>query len=140
MLVSKVSLLERCISFQEQCFPSAKWIPSKEDPTQFTLGPQHSIIPWLTIDPSKSTDLESNDVTRECNPLVVTLQPGEVLFLPALWFHSVSQTSNEHGICMAVNYWYNMDFTSPLYSMFNFLRNITMIQDGRSGEIEINKD
>ena len=140
MLVSKVSSSVKLSHVLEQSFPSAKWAPSKEDPTQFTLNPQDSTTPWLTVDPSKPTPPESSDFITECKPLVVTLQPGEVLYLPALWFHSVSQTSNEHGICMAVNYWYNMDFSCPLYSIFNFLRNITMIGDGRSEEIGFDKD
>jgi hypothetical protein len=140
MLVSKVSLSANLSHVLEQSFPSANWVPSKEYPTHFTLNPKDSTTPWLTVDPSKPSTPESGDIVRECKPLVVALQPGEVLYLPALWFHSVSQTSNEHGICMAVNYWYNMDFSCPLYSMFNFLRNVTMIEDGRSEEIELNKD
>jgi len=39
-------------------------------------------------------------------PLVVTVQPGEVLYLPSLWHHFVEQTGGEEGFCVAVNFWY----------------------------------
>ena len=87
-------------------------------------------MPWLTVDPRA---LPKNS---PCKPLVVTLCPGEVLYLPALWFHSVAQVPDNNGLCIAVNYWYNMDFTGPLYPLFNFLRHITMIEDGRAEDIE----
>jgi jumonji domain-containing protein 7 len=35
----------------------------------------------------------------------VTLEPGDMLYLPALWYHKVSQSCGEEGICVAVNYW-----------------------------------
>jgi hypothetical protein len=41
---------------------------------------------------------------------------------------------------MAVNYWYDMDFTTPLYPFFNFLHNTTMIEDGRSEEIQLDTE
>ncbi|CAL1265047.1 unnamed protein product [Larinioides sclopetarius] len=37
---------------------------------------------------------------------VVDVCPGDVLYLPAMWFHEVHQTDK----CIAVNYWYDMKF------------------------------
>lgn len=94
------------------------------------------MVPWLTIDPRTIFTKSHDPLTQACNPLVVTLHPGQVLYLPALWFHSVAQTPDENGLCVAVNYWYNMDFTGPLYPLFNFLRHVSMIEEGRAEEIE----
>lgn len=70
----------------------------------------------------------------------MTLQPGEVLYLPSLWFHSVFQTPNAEGLCVAVNYWYDMDFTGPVYPLYNFVRHSTMIEEGRPGEITLDPE
>jgi peptidyl-lysine (3S)-dioxygenase / protease len=72
--------------------------------------------------------------------MVVTLHPGQVLYLPALWFHAVKQEPNAEGLCVAVNYWYDMDFTGPLYPMFNFLKNSTMVEDGRGHNIRLDQE
>jgi len=66
----------------------------------------------------------------------ITVDPGDVLYLPALWYHSVSQRSSATGLCIAVNYWYDMDFSAPLYPMFNFVKYLTMLRDGRSDEVQ----
>ena len=137
---SFINFVRKQISFLERRFPSARWILTNENPTQFILDPQDSTMPWLTVDPSLLNVFKSDDITRACRPLEVTLQPGEVLYLPALWFHAVSQSSNSHGLCMAVNYWYNMDFSGQLYSMFNFLRNVTLLEDGRPEEIQLDPE
>ncbi len=39
------------------------------------------------------------------SPMRVTLGKGDILYLPALWYHKVSQTCDDEGICCAVNYW-----------------------------------
>ena len=36
----------------------------------------------------------------------VRVGPGELLFLPALWWHAVSQHGGEEGSTVAVNFWY----------------------------------
>lgn len=91
------------------------------------------------VDPSAPN--ESDDkIANICKPILVTLQQGEVLYLPALWFHAVTQQSNSEGLCVAVNYWYDMDFTGPLYPMFNFLKNVTKLEEGRTEEIQLEQD
>jgi peptidyl-lysine (3S)-dioxygenase / protease len=49
----------------------------------------------------------------------VQVQAGELLYLPSLWFHRVTQTRETLGI----NYWYDMKFDSPLWCYFNLLQN-----------------
>ncbi|KAI5777379.1 cupin-like domain-containing protein [Geopyxis carbonaria] len=66
----------------------------------------------------------SDGFSNGCRPLRVSLQPGDVLYLPALWYHQVSQSCSEEGICCAVNYWYDMDFTASLYHSVDFVRSI----------------
>ena len=117
-------------------------MPSGVDSSGLEIRPEltGSSVPWLTTDPT-TVDLESPDtLIRNCKPIVVTLYPGQVLYLPALWFHSVFQTPSEQGLCVAVNYWYDMDFAGPLYPLFNFLRHSTMVEDGRSEEISMDPD
>lgn len=38
-------------------------------------------------------------------PMRVKLEQGDMLYLPALWYHKVSQECSKEGICVAVNYW-----------------------------------
>lgn len=53
-------------------------------------------------------DLEDASSMRELRPLIASVGPGEVLFLPALWWHAVSQKNGADGeCCVAVNYWYD---------------------------------
>jgi hypothetical protein len=142
ILVSKAQKLKRTLlTGLERVFPSARWTPSKEDPAQLVIKPLDGTTPWLTIDPSSISESEHQDpILPSCKTLVVTLLPGEVLYLPALWFHAVSQTTNSNGLCIAVNYWYDMDFSAPLYPMFNFIRHSAMIEDGRSDEIVLDTE
>ena len=120
----------------ERRFPSARWKPSTVNPTTLELEPVNSDVPWLTVDPATITS-NSPTLTRHCKPLVVTLAPGQVLYLPTLWFHSVFQLPNPHGLCVAINFWYDMDFTTPIYPLYNYLRHTTMIAQSRSQEIPI---
>ena len=41
----------------------------------------------------------------------VTIEKGETLYLPALWYHQVGQTHRKDPYTIAVNSWYDMSFT-----------------------------
>ena len=50
-----------------------------------------------------------------------------MLYLPALWYHKVSQSCSDEGICCAVNYWYDLDFSGGFWSMANFVRGVGLL-------------
>lgn len=61
-------------------------------------------------------------------PFRVTVKKGQVLYLPALWYHQVEQVgdpSKKGDLCIAVNYWYDMryDMKSAVHSFLDRLRN-----------------
>lgn len=57
------------------------------------------------------------------HPITVTVNAGETLYLPSLWFHSVTQTCET----VAVNYWYDMNFQSPLFVYFKLLESARLL-------------
>ncbi|KAK6359280.1 hypothetical protein TWF696_000443 [Orbilia brochopaga] len=61
-------------------------------------------------------------------PMRVEVHAGEMLYLPALWYHQVAQRVDEtEDVCVAVNYWYDMDFAGPFVSTASFVRNMTLL-------------
>jgi jumonji domain-containing protein 7 len=72
--------------------------------------------PWVGIDPLEAADHARN---RDCTHfhratvLTVTVRAGEVLYLPAQWYHAVQQHGDcdgGAGVVIAVNYWWDMQF------------------------------
>lgn len=66
---------------------------------------------YLEGDKSKVTDIDSPDLEEfpkfaNVQRYEATLQPGEVLFLPALWFHHV--TALEFGVAVNI-FWRHLD-------------------------------
>lgn len=78
-------------------------------------------VPWLTL-PASRIGLE------------VILQPGETLYLPALWFHQVEQIDNDEGMCVAVNYWWDLDYAGTLWMNWKFMRKVSLVAQGRLEE------
>jgi jumonji domain-containing protein 7 len=48
------------------------------------------------------------------------LNEGDMLYLPALWYHRVTQSEET----ISVNYWYDFNFLSPNWIYFNMLQQI----------------
>ncbi|KAI0023537.1 phospholipase A2 [Xylariomycetidae sp. FL0641] len=82
-------------------------------------------VPFATWDPDDPT-ANATPYSHLAQPMRVTLEPGDMLYLPALWYHKVSQSCIEDEICVAANYWYDMDFSGPLYPLVSFVRNVAL--------------
>lgn len=72
-----------------------------------TEGCPSSSLEWVPIDPNDRAEaIQRYPRFRNSRPLQCTVYPGEVLYLPALWYHRVSQSMPT----IAVNFWYDMRF------------------------------
>ncbi|KAJ9605876.1 hypothetical protein H2200_009725 [Cladophialophora chaetospira] len=87
-----------------------------------------SRIPWIPIDPLNPPPASSTQYPyyKHARPLTLTVNEGEILYLPAGWFHHVSQECGqweaEDGTltaapCIAVNYWFDMDYGGERHVM-----------------------
>jgi len=74
-------------------------------------------VPWISEDP----DDPSDENFRTAQPLEVVVEAGEVLYLPSLWYHKVTQCGDTEGLTAAVNYWFDMEY-GPLYHYFQFVQ------------------
>lgn len=63
-----------------------------------------SDVRWALWDPDVPEE-RATAYSKLVQPLRVTLNEGDMLYLPALWYHKVSQSCGEEGFCCAVNYW-----------------------------------
>ena len=64
-------------------------------------------VRWIGMDPTLPPGNGHDDDTRlPCHVMEVHVQAGEMLYLPSLWFHKVTQTCET----VAINYWYDMAF------------------------------
>ena len=83
------------------------------EPSSFSRIPtfllhQHLSLPTTTVstNPDSSTKF---DLSKASNPFVVDINPGEMLYLPASWWHEVTSSSPDNSksnIHMAFNYWF----------------------------------
>jgi jumonji domain-containing protein 7 len=83
-------------------------------------------VPFATWDPDVPTE-NTTPYSKYSQPLRVTLDEGDMLYLPALWYHKVSQSCDEEGLCCAVNYWYDLDFSGGFWSMANHVRSVGLL-------------
>ena len=68
-----------------------------------TDSPQQT-IPFPTWDPEFPSQ-RTSAFSEYARPMEIELSEGDMLYLPALWYHKVSQTCNSEGLCSSVNYW-----------------------------------
>jgi len=78
-------------------------------------------IPWIANDPLNPNYMKRPKY-KHSNGVSVTLHPGDLLYLPSLWFHHVQQSDGT----IAVNFWYDMEFDIK-YNYHKFVENLLEI-------------
>lgn len=86
-------------------------LPSKKDAQKPNVSATGS-------EKSKSILLSMYPLLKYIHPIEVRVQAGEMLYLPSLWFHRVTQSCETVGI----NYWFDMHFDSPNWCYFHLLQ------------------
>ncbi|KAI5846341.1 cupin-like domain-containing protein [Morchella snyderi] len=121
---------------EERELPSAKYVPDAEGKWKIMPDePEDWVAGWATVDPDSPLE-RAGVFWKYSRPLRVTLEPGDMFYLPAMWYHKVSQECGEEGICCAVNYWYDMDFSGLFYSTIWFVRTAAPILQDEIKELE----
>ncbi|KAG9204236.1 hypothetical protein G6514_001309 [Epicoccum nigrum] len=108
--------------------------PSSPDCLRIRIDEPEAYVPFATWDPDV-LERNATPFSRHARPMRVTLEEGDMLYLPALWYHKVSQSVDEEGLCCAVNYWYDLDFGGGFWSMAGFVRTSGLVSM-REGEGE----
>ncbi|WRT67922.1 uncharacterized protein IL334_004896 [Kwoniella shivajii] len=99
-----------------------------------------SLVPVLDPAPTYPVPwVSSTHLPPRVQPIRVTLQEGETLFLPANWWHRVEQEEREAGIVVAVNYWYPSEIHPQNYAYERLARRMAR-QAGRQGVIPVPGD
>ncbi|KRX08647.1 hypothetical protein PPERSA_03518 [Pseudocohnilembus persalinus] len=89
-------------------------------------------IQWTGLNIDLDLDRQKFPYLKDIPQYHVVLKPGEVLYLPAIWYHQVaqekqSQNTSNHDYITAVNFWYDMQFDQKYrcYQLINDLVNLT---------------
>ncbi|KAG0322652.1 JmjC domain-containing protein 7 [Dissophora globulifera] len=109
--------------------------------SRYTLEPMDPITytKWIALNPShepREELFEKYPRFHMCQPFRVELNPGELLYLPAMWYHQVEQEPDHEGKCIAVNWWYDMGFEGDRFATATFMSNLVQLVDhiGESSE------
>jgi hypothetical protein len=69
-------------------YPVAKF--NRVSPGSFSVTKKGGVVPWVSIDPSNPEQARAqHELFRLAHPIDVTVRPGEMLYLPAMWYHHV---------------------------------------------------
>jgi peptidyl-lysine (3S)-dioxygenase / protease len=105
----------------ERKYPQAEYEMEGDD-FHIKVSKDDGEIPWISVDPN-NPDFEKFPNFEFATPYVVTLNTGDLLYLPSLWFHQVEQKVDKNGEMIAVNFWYDMEY-GPLYNYYKFIEKL----------------
>ena len=100
----------RLLGYREA--PAAKFTSSSEGGTfGVELEKPRRLVSWASATPASLRARACTTPDDPVVPIVVEVRAGECLYLPAMWYHHVTQARDESGTpAIAVNYWYDMNF------------------------------
>lgn len=81
-------------------------------------SPETGATPWIPVDPLQ-IDTHKFPLAQHLKPLECVVNAGEILYLPAMWYHRATQ------LCptISVNYWHDMEFDCK-YVYYNFVHGL----------------
>ncbi|KJX94163.1 jmjc domain-containing protein 7 [Zymoseptoria brevis] len=110
----------------ETPLPFGRYHPDPENGAQLEArinADDEELRPVPIWDPDKP-DVRSTRYSKLSRPLRVTLNEGDMMYLPALWYHKVGQGNGEEGFACSVNYWYDMEFGGGFWASNAFVRDV----------------
>lgn len=110
--------------YEQRGNDSGKWAvdPDYEDGEEGGSDAADCIqrVRWVEPDIENPGALDRYPLLQKAHPIRIKVSPGEMLYLPALWYHRVTQSKETVGL----NYWYDMRFDSPSWCYFNLLQHM----------------
>lgn len=101
-----------------------------------SAGCDFPTLRWIHYDPDADCSHHQGNATvlspQFAHPLRCTLSAGEVLYIPAMWYHRVSQTCHT----VAVNYWYDQRFDFR-YVFYQTVKRISAAVEKPPGESSV---
>ena len=82
-------------------------------------NPSCELVSWIAIDPL-NPDFERYPQYANSQQYIANVFPGDILYLPSMWFHHVTQSDQT----IAVNFWYDMEYDIK-YNYFKFAEAIS---------------
>ncbi|GAA5801197.1 hypothetical protein HPULCUR_006640 [Helicostylum pulchrum] len=120
----------------ESLYQNAIYVPNGTT-QKLELSPLESSTPWIPVNPLYPDFTKYPKFMHAC-PITVTVKEGEMLYLPALWFHQVMQKGDEGVI--AVNYWYDMEYTNSLFPTMGLFRRLITGSMGGNRELLVDEE
>eukprot|EP00735_Rhodelphis_limneticus_P010238 TRINITY_DN2958_c0_g1::TRINITY_DN2958_c0_g1_i1::g.3891::m.3891 TRINITY_DN2958_c0_g1::TRINITY_DN2958_c0_g1_i1::g.3891 ORF type:complete len:376 (+),score=66.58,sp/P0C870/JMJD7_HUMAN/45.95/2e-93,Cupin_8/PF13621.1/5e-78,Cupin_4/PF08007.7/2.9e+03,Cupin_4/PF08007.7/0.083,JmjC/PF02373.17/5.5e+03,JmjC/PF02373.17/0.69 TRINITY_DN2958_c0_g1_i1:2-1129(+) len=93
----------------KESYPTASYHQKPDGSFEISMDSMSEPVPWVAVDVGEP-DFERYPLYRYVKPLTVTVEEGEMLYLPSLWFHYVAQSGSGDHPTIAVNYWYDVDY------------------------------
>ncbi|KAJ7180091.1 cupin-like domain-containing protein [Mycena crocata] len=117
----------------ERMYPHGTWKRNTPN-AALTLTPSPNIpsIRWASvIDPHIPGNLPP-----DANPIQITVEAGETLYLPPGWWHHVRQSDDT----IALNWWYDIEMRGMSWVLLSFLRGVRDVPSGNAATPETNEN
>jgi len=104
------------LRFNESSLADAQLQTDIDEPLSWAFHPL-----W---DPDKP-ETNATAFSSKVIPMQVTLNPGDILYLPALWYHKVTQDVGNDEFSCSVNYWYDFEYQGSFFPMTNLIKSLS---------------
>lgn len=97
-----------------------EWAVTLDKDDSESGSPKERRTKWIEPDVTKD-NIDKFPLLAKSHTIKVLVSEGEMLYIPPLWYHRVTQTCETVG----VNYWFDMKFDAPIWCYFNFLQHLS---------------